>query len=104
MGGMKKEKKTPTVGAGVGSSPWELPPLSMWQLDGQAILRWQGSLTLLLPHIPIADALTNRQTQTKTKTDKTHKDTHIEKITQTQTGNSTVAGEPHASTATHPHC
>ena len=74
----------------------------MWQLDGQAILRWQGNLTLLLPHI--ADALTNRQTHTKTMTDKTHKDTHIEKITQTQTGNSMVAGEPHASTATYPHC
>ena len=36
----------------------------------QAILRWQGRLTLLLPHIPIADALTNTETQTKTKTDK----------------------------------
>ena len=75
-----KKWRTPTVGAGVGFSPWELPPLSIWQLDGQAILRWQGSLTRLLPYIPIADALTNRQTKTdkdRQRQKKIDKDRHF---------------------------
>ena len=38
---------------------WELPPLSGCQLDGQAILRWLGNLTLA-----IADATRLRHTNT----------------------------------------
>ena len=54
---------------------WELPPLSGCQLDGQAILRWLGNLTLA-----IADATRLRHTNT-------HQDKGANTSTRVHSGN-----------------